>query len=112
MGEVAKALIITVNLTLKEMVKAKLDDVEVTASDVLTMMVFHNMSASHVKIHAYANWAVNCEANLKAQNLHPFIHQNSVVTVLYNFFGKSLFPQLVQMFQEWGITDDDWTNIK
>ena len=42
------------------------------------MIWFDTIFATHVKLHAYANWATNANAPLHFQQ------RNSVVTIMYN----------------------------
>ena len=41
------------------------------------------------KIHSMANWGLNSEVAVK--NVNKFLYQNSLVTVIYNFFGFTGF---------------------
>jgi hypothetical protein len=47
------------------------------------------VAAQHVKLHAMANWGINLDDSLN--DVNPFLRRNSVVTAMYNFFGKTLF---------------------
>jgi len=106
--EVANEFTVNINLKAKKMVLAKLDGIEVSASDAMTILFFNSGSANHVKLHAYGNWGTNNEA---AGHVADFIHQNSVTTVLYNYFGKSIFPKLCKYWHNWGIAED-WSKFR
>merc|ERR1719210_896043 len=40
-----------------------------------------------------------------------FLQKNSVVTTMYNYFGKSTFPRLAAFWYSWGISKFDFHNI-
>lgn len=56
--KVFKLMTVDVNLTTKSMVKATLDDRILTPSEATTLVWFDTITANHVKLHSYANWAV------------------------------------------------------
>merc|ERR1712098_428656 len=81
----------------KCMMKAKLDGRELTPEEVIILVWWQNIFFGHVKLHAYANWAVNMHAR------HPFVKRNSLVTVMYNYFGFTVFNRLASMWKSIGI---------
>merc|ERR1712232_1231355 len=100
---------VDVELETKRMVQANLDSDQISASDALTLVWFHTISAGHVKLHAYGNWGVRTKAGVDVSSKE--LANNSVVTVLYNYFGYTLFPRLCSYFVHMGITKYDFGNI-
>jgi len=84
---------VELDLERKCMIKAKLDNRELTASETIILLWHNNIFAGHVKLHAYANWAINTHAS------DPFVRQNSVVTAMYNYFGFTVFKDLASFWQ-------------
>lgn len=97
---------VDVDLKTKKMVKAKFDDENVTAEEALILLWFNTISSNHVKLHALANWGINNESDTKEKN--PFLYQNSVVTVVYNFFGFTCFAKYMPTWINWGFLSQDW----
>jgi len=50
---------------------------------------------------------VNLDESLKEVN--PFFRRNSVVTVMYNFFGYSTFSKFLSTWASQGLLSDGWT---
>ena len=69
------------------------------------MIWFDTIFATHVKLHAYANWATNVNAPIKLQQ------RNSVITIMYNYFGYEVFPRLAVRWRDSGATKHDFTQI-
>ena len=69
------------------------------------MIWFDTIFATHVKLHAYANWATNVNAPIQFQR------RNSVVTIMYNYFGYEVFPRLAVLWRDSGATKHDFTQI-
>ena len=53
-----------------------------------------------------ANWGVNLDDSIK--DLNPFLHQNSVVTTMYNYFGYSKFCQFITIWVDQGLLSEGW----
>lgn len=66
--------------------------------DIYTILCFYIFSAFHVKIHSYANWGVNPEATNEA------VRHYSVSTVMYNYFGKSVFHDIMSYLYTFKLT--------
>jgi len=103
---VASLLTIEINLDSKEMLRASLDGRSLTPDEASILVWFHTISAGHVKLHALANWGINdfCVDI-------PFIRRNSIITVMYNHFGKSTFPRLAAFWAKYGVSKYDFSNI-
>jgi len=99
--QVADLLAVDIDLKTKKFVKAKMDDDNLTASETLILLWFNTIAAQHVKLHALANWGVNVEDAVKETN--PFLHRNSVVTTVYNFFGYSKFKTFMEGWERQGL---------
>jgi len=76
-----------------------------SADQAVIMIWFDTISATHVKLHAYANWATNVSVPMK------FAKRNSVITVMYNYFGYETFPRLARMWRDTGVAKKDFTRI-
>merc|ERR1719183_884743 len=92
---VAGSLTIDIDLASKTMLRSKLDDRELSPEDSIILVWFHTISAGHVKLHALANWAVN-------DLTKGFVRQNSIVTVMHNYFGCDVFPRLAGLWHRCG----------
>merc|ERR1712147_129344 len=57
---------------------------------------------NHVKIHSYANWACNPQD----KEFSPFQHRMSVATIMYNYLGATVFPQMTSFWHKCGLTSD------
>jgi len=99
--QVADLLAVDIDLKTKKFLKAKMDDVNLTASETLILLWFNTIAAQHVKLHALANWGVNVEDVVRETN--PFLHRNSVVTTMYNFFGYSKFKTFMEGWERMGL---------
>lgn len=104
---VADLFAVDIDLDTKRFVKAKLDDEDLTASETLILLWFNTIAAQHVKLHAMANWGINQHDSVKETN--PFLHQNSVVTSMYNFFGYSTFSNFLTTWENQGLLSDGWS---
>lgn len=76
-----------------------------TAAQAVIMIWFDSISATHVKLHAYANWATNVNAPMHFQQ------RNSFVTIMYNYFGYEVFPRLAALWRDSGAAKHDFTQI-
>ena len=74
--QVADLLAVDIDMDTHRFVKAKMDDMHLTASETLILLWFNTIAAQHVKLHSYANWGVNLDDNVK--EINPFLHRNSV----------------------------------
>mmetsp|Transcript_4419 Transcript_4419/g.5110 ORF Transcript_4419/g.5110 Transcript_4419/m.5110 type:complete len:503 (-) Transcript_4419:100-1608(-) len=99
--QVAKLFAVDIDLNTKKFVKAKFDDIHLTASETLILLWFNTIAAQHVKLHSLANWGVNLDKAVKETN--PFLHQNSIVTTIYNFFGYSCFKTFMEGWEKQGL---------
>ena len=103
----AELLTVDVDLETKKMVECKLNDETLNASEALILLWYNTISAQHVKLHAYGNWGCNVEdENVKKTN--PFLHTNSLVTVVYNYFGFTCFPRFFDTWKKEGLLSQDW----
>ena len=50
---------VDIDLDTKKFVKAKLDDLNLTAMETFILLWFNTIAAQHVKLHAMANWGIN-----------------------------------------------------
>jgi hypothetical protein len=103
---VADLFVIEIDLNTKKMVKARLDNEDLTASQALTLAFFNTISANHVKLHALANWGFNTEPDQVKAN--PFPARNGVVTTMYNYFGYTTFITLMPFWQKLGLLSECW----
>jgi len=104
--QVADLFAIDIDLDTHKMVKCKMDDENLTASEALILLWYNTISAQHVKLHALGNWGVNLSDDAKDAN--PFLHTNSLVTVIYNFFGFTSFPKFFDTWKKQGLLSQDW----
>lgn len=104
--DVADLLSVEVDLKKKRMIWAKLDDVELTPDEAMTLIWYYTISANHVKIHALSNWAINMEPRQIEKN--PFPAQNSLVTTMYNYFGFTAFTTFYPGWKKIGLLSKDW----
>ena len=72
-------------------------------SETLILLWFHTIGAGHVKVHAIGNWGVNVEPEQQKNN--PFHAQNSLVTVMYNYFGYTVFGDFMEFWKIVGLLD-------
>ena len=97
---------VDINLSTKLMTKAKLDERTLTAWETITLIYFNSVFVSHPKIHAYANWGVN-------DNIpNSFVRRMSVTTVLYNYYGYTVFKQLAALWYSLGLCKQNYYNIE
>lgn len=77
-----------------------------TATQATTLIWQDTIIPFHVKLHAYANWAVN------ARNYdNSYARRASMITVMYNYFGHTIFPTLTPMWHNWGWAKQLWTDV-
>jgi len=103
---IASLLQIEINLVSKEMVSGDLDGRQLTPKEAIILVWFHTIFAGHVKLHALANWGVN-DLCLNS----PFVRRNSIITVMYNHFGKVTFPRLASFWAKYGVSKYDFSTI-
>ena len=105
--QVADLFAVEIDLDTKKFVKAKMDDIDLTASETLILLWFNTIAAQHVKLHSMANWGVNSEDAIKETN--PFLHRNSVVTIIYNYFGYTAFSKFLKTWEKQGLLSEGWS---
>lgn len=98
--QVADLFAVDIDLDTKKFVKGKLDDSNLTAQETFILLWFNTIAAQHVKLHAMANWGINQHQSIRDKN--SFLHQNSVVTAIYNYFGYSAFSGFFEDLGETG----------
>ena len=104
--KVADLFAVDIDLDTKKFVKAKLDSVDLTEQETLILLWFNTIAAQHVKLHAMANWGINQHQSIKKSN--AFLHQNSVVTAIYNYFGYSTFSNFLKTWEQQGLLSEGW----
>lgn len=102
----AKVFTVDVDLQSKHMVSAALDGRALKASEAMILIWFHTISAGHVKLHALANWGTNLLTE------DSFMRRNSIVTAMYNYFGKQTFARLAGLWYRWGLVKYDFRRIE
>ena len=95
--KVMELFTVDINLTTKLMVKAKLDQHYLTPSEAIILIYFHTIFVDHVKTHAYANWGVNDNVS------NNFVHRMSAITVVYNYYGYTVFKCLAAFWYFCGL---------
>lgn len=97
-GDVTRdnALTVQVELEQKRMIRATLNSDSISAQDALVLICFDTIFVAHPKIHALANWGINVEGGLDR-----FAKQHCVVTIIYNYFGYTIFPRLAARWVKW-----------
>jgi hypothetical protein len=105
---VADLFAVDIDLDTKRFVKAKLDNVDLTASETLILLWFNTIAAQHVKLHAMANWGINQDMSIEETD--PFLRQNGVVTAMYNFFGYSTFSNFLETWEKQGLLSEGWSD--
>jgi len=108
--QVADLFAVEIDLDAKRFVKATLDNDSLTAKEAVILLWFNTISAQHVKLHAIANWGCNVDDSLA--ELNPFFQRNSIVTVLYNFFGYTLFNIWTKGWVDQGLLSEGWASNK
>ena len=104
--QVADLFAVDIDLATRKFVKAKMDGINLTASETLILLWFNTIAAQHVKLHSFANWGVNFDDSIK--DINPFLYRSSVVTAIYNHFGYSSFRNFMKNWSEQGILSSDW----
>jgi len=61
---------------------------------------------THVKLHTYANWAIDLESK------NAFVQCMSVVSVIYNYFGFFSFTGTMAWFRKAGLTSSAYAEVK
>ena len=85
---------------------ATLDDCELTPQETVVVLYFNTISADHVKIHSLGNWACNVE-----QSSDKFLRWMSVVSIMYNYFGATIFRFLTMGWHRIGLLNHDYRDI-
>lgn len=108
--QVADLFAVDIDLDTKRFVKAKMDDINLNAKETVILLWFNTIAAQHVKLHAIANWGLNLDESLT--DVNPFFRQNSVVTVMYNFFGYTSFNKFFKTWAKDGLVSPGWMDPK
>ena len=96
-----------VDLDERAMLRATLDERELTPSEAVVVLYFITISSDHVKIHALGNWACNDE-----QTLDPFLRRMSIVSVCYNYFGSTVFRFIAKFYNVAGLLTHDFRDLQ
>jgi len=104
--QIAALFAVEIDLDTKRFHGAKLGDDNLTAKETVILLWFNTIAAQHVKLHAMANWGVNLDDSLEGVN--SFLRQNSVVTVMYNFFGFTAFSGFFNTWVDQGLLSQGW----
>lgn len=100
-------LSVDVDLTTKCLERATLNGEPLAARDVVILVWFNTISANHVKIHSYANWASNpCDFTYSS-----FQHRMAVATIIYNYFGETMFPRITYCLNKLGMLSSSCQDI-
>ena len=99
---IAKLLRVSIDLKTKCLEKATLDEEPLAARDVVILLWFHTISANHVKIHSHANWGFNP----LDYSYDAFQHRMSVATIMYNYYGRTVFARMTSSLHKLGICSD------
>ncbi|CAJ1950906.1 unnamed protein product [Cylindrotheca closterium] len=105
---VADLFAVEIDLDTKKFVDGKLDDLVLNASETMILLWFNTIAAQHVKLHSTANWGLNLDETL--EDVNPFFRRNSVVTVMYNFFGYTCFNRFMRIWADEGMVSEGWAN--
>jgi len=106
--KVADLLSIDIDLTNKCMVKAKLDDEDLNASEAVILIFAYMASSRHAQHHAFANWGISVDDKQVENN--PFIARNGIVSIIYNYQGYH-FGQMIPTFRSapMSLLSKEWT---
>jgi hypothetical protein len=105
-----KQLTVDVDLDMKEMVTATLDDRVLTPDDTACLVWFTSITADHVKLHSLANWARPKTTKTTPSSSMSFHMWMSDISVLYNYFGASVFPRLCHLWYSLGLISIDMSS--
>ena len=81
-------MIVKVNLQQRKLVSADLDQERCSLSDAVVLLAHYIININHPKMHAYANWGIDPEADT------GYLQKMSVVTACYNHYGYTNFLQM------------------
>jgi hypothetical protein len=98
-----ETFLIEVDLPSQRMIKAVVDDEEISPGDALLLAIWIAQVIDHPKLHAFANWGLNVD------HPDPFIRRNSVVSVMYNNFGAKSLGEVVEGLYELGMLSRDFS---
>jgi hypothetical protein len=104
--QIADLFAVDIDLDTRRFVKGKLDNEVLNAKETVTLLWYNTVAAQHVKLHSMANWGLNLDDTMNERN--PFLRQNSVVTVMYNFFGYTSFNGFMKIWSKQGLVSDGW----
>lgn len=71
---------------------------ELQMGDLLCLLYYQNVSSNHVQGHTFANWGTDNESP------DPFIRRMSNITIIYNYFGRTVFVGLTHFLHFIGFT--------
>ena len=104
--QVADLFAVDIDLTTRKFIKAKMDQIDLTASETLILLWFNTIFAQHVKLHSFGNWGVNFDASIG--QLNPLFYRSSIVTAIYNHFGYTSFRGFMGKWSKQGILSSNW----
>ena len=105
----AAFLKVTVDLDKKEMIDAYLHTRQLSPDDTVCLLWFNTISADHVKIHSLANWAAPDDT--ENTKFFSFYHRMSAISILYNYFGFTVFPKITKLVHQLGLSTNDMHGI-
>lgn len=105
----AKLFQVDVDLDQKEMKRATLDDRILSADDTVALIWFSTIFANHVTIHSLANWST--PKDLDETRITSFQHRMAAISVLYNYFGVTVFPRICKLMYRIGLMSCDMAAI-
>ena len=82
---------VDVDLTRRKILKATLNEERLGLADLVALLAHALAADQHPKVHAYANWAIDPDDGVG----HLYLRRMSVVTALYNHFGKANAPWIM-----------------
>jgi hypothetical protein len=98
----AKRFTVDIDFDKKKMVKAQLDGSKISASEAMVLIWFATISSDHVKIHSLANWTAPCGGQGQIKN--RFQDRMNGISLLYNYFGFTVFSKLCKFWYDCGWT--------
>jgi hypothetical protein len=75
-----------------------------STSEAMVLIWFATISSDHVKIHSLANWAAPCG---QGQIKNRFQDRMNGISLLYNYFGFTVFIKLCKFWYDCGWTTFD-----
>merc|ERR1719433_895468 len=90
-------LLMEVDLKQKVLIEAKLGKTVLDPTDAIMYLGIRLFFAGHVQLHAMGNWGTNPQVS------NWFVKRMSTITVMYNYFGRTVFSRLIRMLGDYGI---------